>query len=99
MELKGVIVEESLKDKSVLKDIKIIKKQTEAVTSKHRTPWLSKWTLLTIEFPEEKIDEICEKLQKCLDNEHEWYIDLKSKKYDITIFNDRIIKKRVFNFG
>jgi len=94
MDLKGVIIEESLEDKSVLKEINIIKTESEIVTSKHRTPWLKKWTSHKVEIPEEKLDVICKKLQDSLDKNHEWYIELKSKKYEITIFKDEIIKKK-----
>ena len=95
MVLKGVIIEESLDDKSVLKDMNIIKTESEKVTPKHRTPWLSKWTCHKVEIPDEKTDEICDRLQKALDKTHEWYIELKSGRYEITIFNDNIIKKKL----
>jgi len=95
MVLKGVIIEESLSDKSILKDVSIIKTESELVTPKHRTPWLTKWTCHKVEIADEKTDEICEKLQKALDKTHEWYIELKSRRYEITIFNDNIIKKRL----
>jgi len=95
MDFKGVIIEESLKDLSILKDLKIIKTEIEKVTERHRTPWLSKWTCHKIEIPEEKINEICEKLQGSLDKEHEWYIELKNNRYEIMIFNDNIIKKKL----
>ena len=98
MDFKGVIIEESLRDKSVLKEIKIVKTIVEKTTEKHRTPWLNQWTCLTVEIPEEKIDEICAKLQKSFDLEHEWYIDLKNNKYEITIFHELIDKKRVYNY-
>lgn len=94
--LKGVVIEESLQDKSVLNDLKIIKKQSEIVTSKHRTPWLSKWTVLTVEIPDEKMDEVCEKIKNCLDKEHDWYIELKSNRNEVMIFNGEVRKKRVF---
>ena len=96
MVLKGVIIEESLLDKSVLDDLKIVKKTSEKVTKTHRTPWLSKWTILNVEIDEDKMDEVCEKLQNSLDNEHEWYIDLKSSRYEVTIFNEQVIKRKVY---
>ena len=97
MALKGVLIEESLADKSILNGLKILKKQTENVTPKHRTPWLSKWTILTVEIPEENMDLTCEKLRGCLDKEHEWYIELKSNRNEVMIFNSEIRKKKVFN--
>lgn len=96
MNFKGLIIKESLKDDSILNDLKIIKSEKEKVTPKHRTPWLLEWTILTVEIPEDNIDEFLEKLKNSLDNEHDWYVDLKNNKYDITVFHDQIIKKRVF---
>jgi len=95
MVLKGVIIEESLSDTSVLKEMKIIKTEIEKVTERHKTPWLTKWTCHKIEFPDEKMDEICEKLQNALDKNHEWYIELKNNRYEVMIFNDNIMKKRL----
>jgi len=95
MVLKGVIIEESLSDKSVLKNFNIIKTETEKVTDRHRTPWISKWTCHKVEIPDEKMDEICEKLQKALDKNHEWYIELKGNRYEVMIFNDSIQKKKL----
>ncbi|MBI2021543.1 hypothetical protein HYS93_01520 [Candidatus Daviesbacteria bacterium] len=44
MNFKGVVIEESLKDTSVLKEAKILSTKVELVTKKHKTPWLKKWT-------------------------------------------------------
>ena len=96
MVLKGVIIEESLIDKKVLDEINIVKTKSEKVTPSHRTPWLKKWTSLTVEIDEEKMDDICEKLRNSLDKEHQWYIDLKSNRYEITIFNESVTKRRVY---
>ena len=97
MVFKGVIIEESLKDKSVLKDLNIIKTKTEVVTNSHKTPWLKKWTIRTVEFDDKDEDIICEKLKKCIDDKHEWYIEIESNKWNILIFHDNIIKKRIFH--
>lgn len=96
MDFKGVIIKESLKDLNILNDVKIIKSVTETVTKSHKTPWLSKWTILTVSISKENIDEFCEKLKNSLDDSHEWYVDLSNNRYDITIFHDSVIKKRVF---
>ena len=37
---KGVIIEESLENKDILKDIKIISTKIEPVQEKHKTPWV-----------------------------------------------------------
>ena len=45
MSFKGVIIEESLADRSVLNDdVKIVATRTERVTTEHMTPWLKQWT-------------------------------------------------------
>lgn len=49
MNYKGVIIEESLQDKTVLKKLKIISTNVEVVTEKHQTPYLNQWTLHTVE--------------------------------------------------
>ena len=38
MNYKGVIIEESLEEKNVLRDVKIAATEVEAVTGEHRTP-------------------------------------------------------------
>jgi len=40
MNYKGVIIEESLENKDVLKDIKISSTKVEEVTDEHKTPWI-----------------------------------------------------------
>ena len=62
MNYKGVIIEESLGSKNVLKDIVILSTKVEQVTEKHKTPWLKQWTLHTVEILEEIADQIAEKL-------------------------------------
>lgn len=61
MDYTGVVIKESLQKKAVLKKIKIVSTKVEAVTEKHKTPWLKQWTLNTIEVPEEKAQEIAKK--------------------------------------
>ena len=38
----GVIIEESLEKKEVLKKVKILKTKIEKVTPQHQTPWLKR---------------------------------------------------------
>jgi len=92
MDFKGIIIEESLKDKSILKDslIKILKTDTEKVISEHHTPWLKKWTLHTIEVREDRALDIAEKIAKALDKEHNWYADYKNDEYHFIIFKSKI---------
>ena len=67
---KGVIIEESLANKDVLKKVKIISTKVEKVTDEHQTPWLSQWTLHTVEIPENVAKVIAEEISKSLDYSH-----------------------------
>ncbi len=42
---KGVIIEESLEDNSIIKRLKVLKTRVENVIDKHKTPWIKQWTL------------------------------------------------------
>src|SRR3989338_2128219 len=89
---KGYIIEESLSDKSVLKEINIISTRVEKVTDEHQTPWLSQWTLDTIYVSENEADNLAEKLSKALDPGHGWYIDFRNDKYHFIIFKNKVFK-------
>ena len=89
---KGVIIEESLENKDVLKDVTIISTKVEQATEEHKTPWVKQWTLHTVEIPEGKEEAIAEKLSKALDNQHNWYADFKNKEYHFIIFRDKVFK-------
>ena len=86
----GVVIEESLESKEILKKIKILKTRVEQVTEKHKTPWLKKWTLHTVKIPENEADKIAQDISKCLDSKHSWYADFKNEKYHYIIFKDKI---------
>ena len=90
MNYKGVIIEESLENKDVLKDIKISSTKVEEVTDEHKTPWIKQWTLHTVEIPENQADSIAEKISKALDSEHSWYADFKNKTHHYIIFRDKV---------
>lgn len=87
---KGVITEESLDDKGVLKSVKISNTKVEQVTEKHKTPWLSKWTLHTVEIPEAEAGKIAEKISGALEAEHPWYADFKNDSYHYIIFRNKV---------
>ena len=78
MSFNGVIIEESLTDKSVLNDANIISTKVEPVTEHHKTPWVKQWTLHTVEIPDDKVAEVADKISKGLDKEHDWYADFKT---------------------
>lgn len=86
----GVIVEESLTNKDVLKKVKIISTKVEQVTDEHKTPWISQWTLHTIQVPESKTATIAGEIKKSLDSKHSWYADFKNKTHHYIIFYDKI---------
>jgi len=88
----GVIIEESLEDKSVLSGVKILKTKIELVTEKHKTPWVKQWTLHTVEIPISKTDSIAEKLSKSLDSKHSWYADFKNNNTHYVIFRGKVFK-------
>ena len=90
MSYRGVIIEESLENKNVLKNVNILSTKIEDVKEKHRTPWVKTWTLDTVEIPEEKIDDIAEELSLSLDKEHSWYADFRNKTTHYIIFRNKI---------
>jgi hypothetical protein len=92
MNYKGVIIEESLENKDVLKDVKILDTKVEKVTEKHRTDWLEQWTLHTVEIPEAEADDIAEKISDILDSKHNWYADFKNEDTHFIIFRDKVFK-------
>ena len=94
MNYKGSIIEESLEDIKVLKDVKILSTKVEQVVEKHQTPWLKQWTLHKVEISEEKADEIADKLSRSLDRKHggSWYADYKNDKWHYIIFRNKIFK-------
>ena len=92
MNYKGVIIEESLDNKDVLKNVKILSTKVEEVTEDHKTPWIKQWTLHTVEIPEIKADEIVEKLSVDLEKEHNWYADFKNDEYHFIIYQSKVFK-------
>ncbi len=88
----GVIIEESLEKKDVLQKIKIIKTKIELVTEEHKTSWIKKWTLHTVEIPENDADSVAKELSKSLDSNHSWYADFKNDKIHYIIFYNRVFK-------
>lgn len=92
MDFKGVIIEESLENKDILKDVKILSTKTEKVTEEHKTPWLSQWTLHAVEILENQADDITEEISKVLDSKHNWYADFKNDFCHYIIFRNKIFK-------
>ena len=94
MKYTGTIIEESLEDKSVLKDVKILSTRVEPIKESHQTPWLSQWTLHKVEILKEQAKKIAEELSQALDREHggSWYADYKNDETHYIIFPDKIFK-------
>ena len=90
MNYQGTIIEESLEDKSVLKEVQILSTKIEQVVGGHKTPWLLQLTRHKVEIPEDKEKEIAEKISKTLDKEHSWYADFKNDTHHYIIFCDEV---------
>src|SRR3990167_2646558 len=90
MDYTGVIIEESLKNKDLLKEIKISETKVEEVVEEHKTPWIKQWTLHTVEIPENQVASVAEKISKALDSEHNWYADFKNDTHHYIIFRDKV---------
>ena len=76
----GCIIEESLKDKTILNEFKILETITDDGTS------------YIVEAEDSEIDSIVLKLQAAMSDEKIWYADLKNYDYHYIIYNDRIFK-------
>ena len=86
----GSIIEESLENKEVLEKVKIISTKIEPVTDEHKTPWISQWTLHTVELPADAAQAISEEISYSLDKKHAWYADFKNDLSHYIIFRDKV---------
>jgi hypothetical protein len=90
---KGVIIEESLADISVLKEVKILSTKIEPVTDEHKTPWVKQWTMHNVEIEANKAEEIADMISKSLDTTHSaWYADFKNDEIHYVIYANKIFK-------
>lgn len=90
MNFTGVIIEESLTDKSVLDDVKTVSIKIELITEEHKTPWVSQWTMHIVEITLEKVTAVAAKISEALDREHHWYADFKTDKEHFVIYRDKV---------
>jgi len=90
MGYKGIIIEESLENKDILKDVKILETKVEEVVEDHKTPWIKQWTLHTVEIPENQVESIAGKTSKALDSKHNWYADFKNDTHHYIIFRNKV---------
>jgi hypothetical protein len=91
MDYEGILVEESLKDKSVLDSLFITSTQVEPVTVAHRTPWLKHWTLHAILVPAEDAAIVALQLGVAIDRGG-WYADYRNNTTHFVIFPGKIFK-------
>src|SRR3989344_9445787 len=94
MQYKGVVIEESLTDKSILSKVKIESTKVEKITPEHKTPWLKQWTLHTVEIPNSKANEVADEISKSFDPKHptNWYADFENRKFHYIVFANKIFK-------
>lgn len=94
MDYKGVIIEESLENLDVLKDVKILGTKVEPITEGHKTPWLKQWTMHDVEIPEGSALAVADKLSHAIDPAHanNWYADFKNDKTHFVVFRDKVFK-------
>lgn len=92
MNYQGTIIEESLDNKSVLKKVKILSTKVEQVVEKHKTPWLSRWTLYKVEILDNQAEAIAKELSLSLEKIHFWYADFKNPTSHYIIFRNKIFK-------
>jgi hypothetical protein len=92
MNYKGVIIEESLENLDVLKGIRILNTEIEPVTEKHKTPWIKRWTMHTVEISEDEAGSFAVNVSKSLDSKHRsnWYADFRNDKIHYVIFRDKV---------
>lgn len=88
----GVIIEESLVDRGVLGEVEIISQKIEKVTEKHKTPWVSQWTLDSVRIAEGKARSVAETISQSIDTSHKtpWYADYKNKTHHYIIYPNKI---------
>ncbi len=94
MVYKGVIIEESLEDKGILRQFKVIKTRTEKVAVSHKTPWLRQWTLHVVEIPDDEAEEKAQLLSRSIDHthNHSWYVDYLNDAMHYIIFPGKIFR-------
>jgi hypothetical protein len=89
---RGIIIEESLENKEVLKKVGILSTKVEKVTDEHQTPWLSQWTLHAVEVSETEAQAVAEEISRSIDPAHagSWYADFKNDTHHYVIFRDKV---------
>lgn len=88
----GVIIEESLGDRSVLDDVVIVGTEVEEVTEGFGTPWVERWTLRSVEIEDEKIEGVADRVAEAIDKEHagSWFADFENGERRVIVFSERV---------
>ncbi|MEI6627728.1 MAG: hypothetical protein WCL61_03970 [bacterium] len=97
MNYQGIIVEESLENKSILDQLEIKKIEVEEVTEEHKTPWIKTWTMKTVEIPEAQAGSVAEKISQALDSQHAWFADFQNDTTHYIIFKNKVFCVKDFN--
>jgi len=88
----GTIIVESLSDKEVLEKVKITATKTEKVTEKHKTSWLTKWTVYSVQITPEKAAKVAKELSESLESAHNWYADFKNDNFHFIVFRNKVFR-------
>ena len=88
----GVIIEESLADKGILRRVHIQSTDIEPVTEHHSTPWLSRWTLHSVIVPVDSAAQVAQEISASFDADHagSWYADFKNETQHYVVFPGRV---------
>lgn len=94
MSYRGTIIEESLSDTSVLDGLMVISTEVEEVTEGFKTPWLTQWTLRTVEIPDELAEVVASNIAGAVDPAHtsSWFADFQNETMHFVIFSGRVFK-------
>ncbi|MCI9434715.1 MAG: hypothetical protein HFI86_05555 [Bacilli bacterium] len=94
MKYNGVIIEESLIDTKIIEELNILQREIEEINKEDKTPWLTKWTMDTVEIDERQIDEYTNRLSTLIDTKHcnAWYCDFRNNKYHYVVFANKVFK-------
>ena len=87
---RGVIIEESLSDKKILNQARIISTETQKVTLKHNTPDLSQWTLHTVEIDADLVEELSKELSANIRGT--WYADFDNGITHYIIYPNKVFR-------
>lgn len=94
MDYEGIIIQESLTNFDILKELEIVHTEIEKVTRANETPWLEQWTMHTVVIKKDKMDDYAQKLSQLIDSKHcnNWYCDFKNEELHYVVFRNKVFK-------